>query len=134
MARRPPPQQPEEPSPGEGSESYEGFVRGTVKKLFETGAAAPKAASAYINEQFAGWKNDFLGIFQLEIRRFFDRHELKARLSLRTVPELTFLADETAEKAERLLGALADAARSDARTKALRDDAEGGAASDDESE
>src|SRR3954470_1057531 len=54
-------------------DEYEGFVRGTVKRLFETSVAAPNAARSYIVEQFSGWKSDFLGIFQSEIRRFFDR-------------------------------------------------------------
>ena len=58
---------PEEPS--------EGFVRGTVKRLFETGVAAPQLARTYLLEQIAGWKQDFLGIFQAEIRRFLDRIE-----------------------------------------------------------
>ena len=61
----------EEEEPDE-SES-EGFVRGTVKRLFETGVAAPVLARTYILEQIAGWKSDFLGIFQSEIRRFLDR-------------------------------------------------------------
>ena len=61
-----------EPPPEEPSE---GFVRGTVKRLFETGVAAPQLARSYLLEQIAGWKQDFLGIFQAEIRRFFDRLE-----------------------------------------------------------
>lgn len=51
----------------------EGFVRGTVKRLFETGTAAPAFAGRFVQEQMAGWKNDFLAIFQAELRRFFDR-------------------------------------------------------------
>lgn len=51
----------------------EGFVRGTVKRLFETGTAAPAFAGRFVQEQMAGWKNDFLAIFQGELRRFFDR-------------------------------------------------------------
>jgi hypothetical protein len=58
----------------------EGFVRGTVKRLFESGVAAPVAARTYILEQIAGWKSDFLGIFQAEIRRFLDRQSASEEL------------------------------------------------------
>lgn len=64
------------PDPSEG----EGLLRGTVKRLFETGAAAPKAASLYLAEQFGGWKQDFLGIFQSELRRFLDKQNLSEEL------------------------------------------------------
>lgn len=51
----------------------QGFVRGTVKRLFETGSSAPAFAGRFVQEQMAGWKNDFLATFQGELRRFFDR-------------------------------------------------------------
>ena len=51
----------------------EGFVRGTVKRLFETGSSAPAFAGRFVQDQMAGWKNDFLATFQGELRRFFDR-------------------------------------------------------------
>ena len=66
------PRRPEEPTI-EDVLPDEGFVRGTVKKLFETGVGVPLSARAYLLEQIAGWKTDFLSIFQSEIRRFLDR-------------------------------------------------------------
>ena len=57
----------------EGDPEYEGFVRGTVKRLLETGVAAPTAARTYIVETFASWKTEFLGVFQSELRRYLDR-------------------------------------------------------------
>lgn len=78
----------------------EGFVRGTVKKLFETGVGVPLSARAYLLEQIAGWKTDFLTIFQSEIRRFLDRqnpseelrkliagHKLELSVTMRMVPD-----------------------------------------------
>ena len=41
----------------------------------------------------------------------FIRKELRERLSLRQVPELTFFADESAEKADKVLGLLAEISR-----------------------
>ena len=54
-------------------EGVGGFVRGTVKRLLESGVSAPDVARTYLLEQFGGWKTEFLNIFQSEIRRFFDR-------------------------------------------------------------
>lgn len=67
MPRTPPDDEIEHPLEDEG------FVRGTVKRLFETGTAAPAFAGRFVQEQMAGWKNDFLATFQGELRRFFDR-------------------------------------------------------------
>ena len=44
-------------------------------RLFRTGAAAPNVALGFIADQVSGWKKDFLGIFQEEIRRFLDRQD-----------------------------------------------------------
>jgi hypothetical protein len=80
MARRRRPHRDEETQDEQDSEGSEGFVRGTVKRLFESGVAAPVAARTYILEQIAGWKSDFLGIFQSEIRRFLDRQSASEEL------------------------------------------------------
>lgn len=51
-----------------------------VGRLFRTGAAAPNVALGFIADQVSGWKKDFLGIFQSEIRRFLDRQDAGAEL------------------------------------------------------
>ncbi len=56
------------------------------------------------------------------------RKELRERLSLRFVPELTFFADEAAERADRVLGLLAKIRQGETAA------AEPAAASDDEEE
>ena len=48
---------------------------GLVGRLLRTGVAAPNVAMGFLAEQVAGWKKDFLGIFQSEIRRFLDRQD-----------------------------------------------------------
>lgn len=53
---------------------------GLVGRLLRTGAAAPNVAMKLLSEQVAGWKKDFLGIFQAEIRRFLDRQDAGAEL------------------------------------------------------
>lgn len=54
----------------------------------------------------------------------FIRRELRSRLSLRSVPELTFHGDDTAEKADNLMGLLADIKRQDEKRAGLTPDAE----------
>jgi len=46
---------------------------GLVGRLLKRGVGAPTAALGYLGEQFAGWKTEFMSIFQSEIRRFLDR-------------------------------------------------------------
>lgn len=46
---------------------------GLVGRLLQRGVAAPNVAMRILAEQMAGWKKDFLGIFQAEIRHFLDR-------------------------------------------------------------
>jgi ribosome-binding factor A len=53
----------------------------------------------------------------------FVRRELRARMSLKSIPELIFKADETAEKADRVLSLLAQAGREDAEKQAARGEA-----------
>lgn len=48
---------------------------GLVGRLLRTGVAAPNVAMKVLADQVAGWKKDFLGIFQAEIRRFLDRQD-----------------------------------------------------------
>jgi hypothetical protein len=50
-----------------------GFVRGAVGRLLKSSVGAPNAALGYLGEQFAGWKSEFMTIFQTEVRRFLDR-------------------------------------------------------------
>lgn len=54
----------------------------------------------------------------------FIRRELRSRLSLRAVPELTFHGDDTAEKADSLMGLLADIKRQDEARAGLMPEAE----------
>jgi uncharacterized membrane protein len=53
---------------------------GLVSRLLRTGVAAPNVAMKVLADQVAGWKKDFLGIFQAEIRRFLDRQNPGADL------------------------------------------------------
>lgn len=53
---------------------------GLVGRLLRTGVAAPNVAMKVLADQVAGWKKDFLGIFQAEIRRFLDRQDPGAEL------------------------------------------------------
>lgn len=46
---------------------------GIVGRLFQRGVSAPNVAMKIFAEQMSGWKKDFLGIFQAEIRHFLDR-------------------------------------------------------------
>ena len=48
---------------------------GLVGRLLQRGVAAPNVAMKMLAEQVSGWKKDFLGIFQSEIRRFLDRQD-----------------------------------------------------------
>lgn len=48
---------------------------GLVGRLLQRGAAAPNVAMKLLADQVSGWKKDFLGIFQSEIRRFLDRQD-----------------------------------------------------------
>lgn len=48
---------------------------GIMGRLLRTGVSAPNVAMKLLAEQVAGWKKDFLGIFQAEIRRFLDRQD-----------------------------------------------------------
>lgn len=48
---------------------------GLVGRLLQRGAAAPNVAMKLLADQVSGWKKDFLGIFQAEIRRFLDRQD-----------------------------------------------------------
>lgn len=54
-------------------EELEGGEGGLVGRLLKRGVGAPTAALGYLGEQFAGWKTEFMSIFQSEIRRFLDR-------------------------------------------------------------
>lgn len=49
-------------------------------RLLRTGVSAPNVAMRLLAEQVAGWKKDFLGIFQAEIRHFLDRQDPGAEL------------------------------------------------------
>lgn len=68
------------------------------------------------------------------------KKELRDRLSLRKVPELTFIADDSAEKADKVLGLLAGIARDrDAKqyeepTKSDDDEGDEASAGDDDDE
>lgn len=70
-------------------------------------------------------------VLGLQSAQGFIRRELRERLSLRSVPELTFLADETAEKADRVFELLAQVKRDEEAKAGATGAASGG---DDESE
>ena len=57
-----------------GGDDPDGGV-GLVGRLLQRGASAPNVAMKLLADQVSGWKKDFLGIFQAEIRRFFDRQD-----------------------------------------------------------
>jgi hypothetical protein len=76
MARRDPDEDEDEMLENEDGDEGPGLVG----RLFRTGAAAPNVAMKILASQVAGWKKDFLGIFQAEIRRFFDRQDAGAEL------------------------------------------------------
>ncbi len=57
------------PDQPDDDEEYESGIFRLGKRIFDT----PNVARAYLVEQIGGWKTEFLGIFQQEIRRFFDK-------------------------------------------------------------
>ncbi len=85
----------------------QGFVRGTVKRLFDTGMSAQNVALNYLAEQVGGWKSEFLGIFERELRRFLDRVEPGLELDrlldgrkLEITATFRLVQDETATSAD----------------------------------
>lgn len=53
---------------------------GLVGRLLQRGVAAPNVAMKIFADQMSGWKKDFLGIFQAEIRHFLDRQNAGAEI------------------------------------------------------
>lgn len=60
---------------GRQTDEEEDESPGIMGRLLRTSVSAPNVAMKLLAEQVAGWKKDFLGIFQAEIRRFLDRQD-----------------------------------------------------------
>lgn len=76
-----------------------------VGRLLKRGVGAPTAALGYLGEQFAGWKTEFMSIFQSEIRRFLDRvnpaeemHRLIEGKKLQITMSVKLVDDESAPR------------------------------------
>jgi hypothetical protein len=68
------------PTDEDDDESIRDESPGIMGRLLRTGVSAPNVAMKVLADQVAGWKKDFLGIFQAEIRRFLDRQDPGAEL------------------------------------------------------
>lgn len=78
---------------------------GIVGRLFQRGVAAPNVAMKIFAEQMSGWKKDFLGIFQAEIRHFLDRQnagdEIRKLIEGKKLEVSIRLVDDDAPRAAR---------------------------------
>src|SRR5688572_16600013 len=113
------------------------LIRDEINSLLQRGLKDPRARGATVSDvkvakdlktakvwvQYLGTpKERDEAVVGLTSAVGYIRKELRERLSLRFVPELTFFADEAAEKADRVLGLLAKIRAGEAPAQAASDD------------